>query len=326
MKKILGIIMVLLAVGFMAHTFTAQAAVAGPQCSDGIDNDADGLVDNLDPQCHIDGDATNIDSYDPTIEQEVDSTAGCVGCGPRSTGGGGGGGGGAMNICSDGKDNDGDGLIDAADPGCHSDDDLSKTYNPNDLDESNPKPVVPTPTPEPKGEVLGAQVGPITQVPCGAARPCTLQKTGGVALSRNAINRAANLVAKNEQNMLSIPKLKVNQPVLQMDSIKALYREAMILPWTSTPDKGGNTVLVGHAYYLVKGIYSKSTFYELDTMKAGDEIEMTWKGVKYTYVVAETKKVSPTEISIEDQTATPTLTIYSCGRFTNKLRTGSHPR
>ena len=41
--------------------------------------------------------------------------------------------------CSDEKDNDGDGLIDADDPGCHTDGDASNTntYDPNDDDESN---------------------------------------------------------------------------------------------------------------------------------------------------------------------------------------------
>ena len=36
-----------------------------PQCSDGIDNDGDGLIDTNDPACHTDGDATNNNSYDP---------------------------------------------------------------------------------------------------------------------------------------------------------------------------------------------------------------------------------------------------------------------
>jgi LPXTG-motif cell wall-anchored protein len=39
--------------------------------------------------------------------------------------------------CSDGKDNDGDNLIDEDDPGCHAGNTLSGAYNPNDNDESN---------------------------------------------------------------------------------------------------------------------------------------------------------------------------------------------
>jgi LPXTG-motif cell wall-anchored protein len=52
--------------------------------------------------------------------------------------------------CSDGKDNDGDGKIDAADPGCHSDNDPNNpaSFNPNDNDETDaaaPSPPSPDP-------------------------------------------------------------------------------------------------------------------------------------------------------------------------------------
>jgi LPXTG-motif cell wall-anchored protein len=41
-----------------------------PECSDGIDNDGDGLIDADDPACHTDGDPTNPDSYDPDHDSE----------------------------------------------------------------------------------------------------------------------------------------------------------------------------------------------------------------------------------------------------------------
>jgi hypothetical protein len=70
--------------------------VVSPQCSDGIDNDADGLVDLADPGCSSIADD---DETDPVVLPE----------------------------CSDGIDNDGDGLVDMLDPGCSSvgDDDES---------------------------------------------------------------------------------------------------------------------------------------------------------------------------------------------------------
>jgi hypothetical protein len=67
---------------------TIEKAVTGPQpqCSDGIDNDGDGLIDMADPGC-----------TDPSDNSEVNA---------------------GQPQCSDGIDNDGDGLIDMADPGC----------------------------------------------------------------------------------------------------------------------------------------------------------------------------------------------------------------
>ncbi len=71
-------------------------------CEDGDDNDNDGFTDTLDPNCHTDGDATNADSYDGDREE---------------TGG--------MPACWDGIDNDDDGKTDWGlpndenrDPGC----------------------------------------------------------------------------------------------------------------------------------------------------------------------------------------------------------------
>lgn len=41
-----------------------------PQCSDGIDNNANGLIDIKESGCHTDFNAKNITSYDPTINDE----------------------------------------------------------------------------------------------------------------------------------------------------------------------------------------------------------------------------------------------------------------
>ncbi len=65
-----------------------------PQCSDGIDNDGDGLVDMNDPGC-----------ASPSDNSEANS----------------------LPQCSDGIDNDGDGLVDMNDPGCASPSDNNET-------------------------------------------------------------------------------------------------------------------------------------------------------------------------------------------------------
>jgi hypothetical protein len=101
-----------------------------PQCSDGIDNDGDGLIDAADPGCHTDGNANNPASYNANDNSEANSGGGVQG----STGGKNG-----KPQCSDGVDNDGDGLVDAADPGCHTDGNANNaaSYNPNDNSEAN---------------------------------------------------------------------------------------------------------------------------------------------------------------------------------------------
>jgi hypothetical protein len=121
------------------------------QCSDGVDNDKDGLIDAADPGCHTDGKPNNPASYDANDNDETDKkpggnkgageNGGGKGGGNEGSGGGGnegaGGNGNGGPQCADGVDNDGDGVIDAADPGCHSDGNAknSKSYNANDNSE-----------------------------------------------------------------------------------------------------------------------------------------------------------------------------------------------
>jgi LPXTG-motif cell wall-anchored protein len=128
----------------------APAGETGPQCSDGADNDGDGKIDAADPGCHTDGNANNPNSFDATDNSEADATTGGSG-GNAGNGGnngaGNGSGAGAGNAagygggveCSDGVDNDGDGVIDSADPGCHTDGNANNaaSFNPNDDSEGS---------------------------------------------------------------------------------------------------------------------------------------------------------------------------------------------
>jgi hypothetical protein len=71
-------------------TVTFEGTPAAAQCSDGRDNDGDGLIDEADPGCTADN--TEAPDNSPAA---------------------------SASDCYDGRDNDGDGLIDAAqDPGC----------------------------------------------------------------------------------------------------------------------------------------------------------------------------------------------------------------
>ncbi len=45
--------------------------VGSPQCSDGIDNNGDGLIDSNQPSCHTDCNANNASSYNPNLNNEA---------------------------------------------------------------------------------------------------------------------------------------------------------------------------------------------------------------------------------------------------------------
>lgn len=106
---------------------------------------------------------------------------------------------------------------------------------------------------------------------------------------------------------LFIPRLDMSERVYgggKASLSKGVWR----LPHTSTPDKGGNTVLVGHRF-----TYSDpAVFYHLDKVQKGDAITLQWQDKTYNYTVADIKVVLPTEVSVEANTTDPQLTIYTC--------------
>ena len=80
-------------------------------------------------------------------------------------------------------------------------------------------------------------------------------------------------------------------------------------PAGSTPDKGGNTVLVGHRFTYTN---PKGVFYALNDVSVGDTIGVVWQGKAYVYVVSATEVVPPSDVRILDPTTIPTLTLYTC--------------
>ena len=95
----------------------------GAECSDGLDNDGDGLIDApADPGCESALDSSELDEVKPQCADDIDNDGdGLIDYGPDP---------GCDDFqdndetdpivlqCNDGIDNDGDGLIDTQDPGC----------------------------------------------------------------------------------------------------------------------------------------------------------------------------------------------------------------
>ena len=110
-------------------------------------------------------------------------------------------------------------------------------------------------------------------------------------------------------NALIVPSMKLKEPIHEVASTRATRNDIWRRPNTSTPNKGGNTVLVGHRF-----TYANPTgvLYHLDKVTVGDTIALTWEGKRYIYKVASTQVVKATAIEVEANTETPQLTLYSC--------------
>lgn len=108
---------------------------------------------------------------------------------------------------------------------------------------------------------------------------------------------------------LFIPRLDMATPIYGGGK-GSLSKGVWRVPHTSTPDKGGNTVLVGHRFRYKDP--TGAIFYHLDKIQKDDPITVHWQGKVYEYRVTDIQVVPNTQLSVEDNTKEPQLTIYTC--------------
>lgn len=121
-----------------------------------------------------------------------------------------------------------------------------------------------------------------------------------------------------EGNVLYIPQIGVNGSIFEGRSVNILSKGIWHRPKTSTPDKGGNTVLVAHRFLYTTG---PNTFYHLDKMEIGNQFSVFWDGKDYKYEVIAKDEVGPEALFIEQPTAHAQLTLWTCTPlFTAKKR------
>jgi LPXTG-site transpeptidase (sortase) family protein len=112
-----------------------------------------------------------------------------------------------------------------------------------------------------------------------------------------------------KDNRLVVPSMQLDAEIFEGKSATTLRQGIWHRPQTSTPDKGGNTVLAGHRFTYTE---PKGIFYYLDKVSLDERIALYWQGTKYVYKVTEIKVVPPTEISVEYPTSDNRLTLYTC--------------
>lgn len=120
-----------------------------------------------------------------------------------------------------------------------------------------------------------------------------------------------------QDNRLVIPQMGLDATVNEGKYANTLKHGLWRRPMTSTPDQGGNTVIVGHRFTYK----DPAIFYHLDKVKEGDNFALYWQSKEYLYTVKEIRIVNPDQIEIEENTDEPTLTLYTCTpMWTSKQR------
>lgn len=119
----------------------------------------------------------------------------------------------------------------------------------------------------------------------------------------------SNLSDPPADNRLVIPSIALDEPIVEGATLRVVgLGGTWRRPNTSTPDKGGNTVLVGHRF----SYSDPATFYHLDKVNVGEKFDIWWNQQEYIYQVFETQVVPASAVEIEGATTEPIVTLYTC--------------
>ncbi len=138
----------------------------------------------------------------------------------------------------------------------------------------------------------------------------SIEFTDRIASSSSSASPGPDPNLPHIRNRLLISKAKVNMPLFAGSSAKVLSKGGWIFPNTSTPDRGGNTVIFGHRVRYLPPV--SNTFYSLDAVHVGDTFTLSWNGVAYQYRVITTKVIEPTDLSVLAQDNRSLVTIITC--------------
>ncbi len=113
-----------------------------------------------------------------------------------------------------------------------------------------------------------------------------------------------------KDNRLVIPKIQVDAPILEGNSIGVLKEGLWHRPKTVNPNEVGNSVIIGHRN--LRGMSTPITLSNLNLIKVGDQFMVFWEGQEIDYEVVETRVIRPNDFSVEANTDDQRLTIYTC--------------
>lgn len=125
------------------------------------------------------------------------------------------------------------------------------------------------------------------------------------------VNPADENSVKNidrSRNHLVMPTMQLDETVYDGQSPSTVHKGIWRRPNTSTPDKGSNTVLVGHRF-TYRG---PAVFYNLDRLKVSDDVYLVYGQKIYHYTVSSSAIVPPTTSAVEAPTTDTQLTLYTC--------------
>jgi LPXTG-site transpeptidase (sortase) family protein len=109
---------------------------------------------------------------------------------------------------------------------------------------------------------------------------------------------------------ISIDPLNIEGEILQGESSLRMNDGFWHLPTSTLPGERGNVVIIGHRFLNLPP--RKDTFFNLEDIKIGEEINIENEQGNLTYIVVETRVVQPNDVSIIQETEDYRLTLITC--------------
>ena len=115
--------------------------------------------------------------------------------------------------------------------------------------------------------------------------------------------------------LIRIPKIGVDQAVVEGVGVEDLKKGPGHYPETPMPGETGNAAVAGH-----RTTYG-APFYRLDELSVGDSVMVTTRAGQFRYEVSESRVVSPNTVEVLDDTGDARLTLTTCNpRFSAAQR------
>jgi sortase A len=109
-----------------------------------------------------------------------------------------------------------------------------------------------------------------------------------------------------ELGTIEIPKLGMSRSLWEGVSEPTLDRGPGHWPGTAMPGELGNVVIGGHR------VSHDRPFRDIDQLVPGDEIALTFGGVRHSYVVTGAQVVMPSDVWVINQSMARTATLFAC--------------
>ena len=138
-----------------------------------------------------------------------------------------------------------------------------------------------------------------------AAEPAPSNPASPATAAPTTTVRAA-LVEGQPAAVITIPKIGLDEVVVEGVGVEDLKKGVGHYPDTKMPGEKGNAAIAGH-----RTTYG-APFNRLDELISGDEMSVTTGAGTFRYQVMEKKYVTPEEVSVLDDTPDNRLTLTTC--------------